>query len=218
MVAAYATRGDMRCDRMVDGRPLRQWLDGYNVRDDGAVINHNMLHPDYMMSITLQLRSFSTQSLAGHPVPEAAAFGTARVYRTLVATKWPSPPYQEPGGTIFRPGKAELYYPEGTDWSIYRFHIYYLADVYAHVLQWDKRLDLPHPAASWMRLRAKRIGQMQQRHADGHFYADGELDRFLPREQTVARKLTEAYLLLWLDAQDELSPVGDWCPRPASVD
>jgi hypothetical protein len=130
---------------VIDGRPVKDWLHGYNVRGDGAVINHGILHPDYATSITSVSRAYLTLPLVRKQVPESADFNAAWIYRTLVVNEWPSPPYKPPGGTIYLPGKAEIYYPNGTDWTTYNYADYYLTDVNAHVLGWDK--GLPHAAA-----------------------------------------------------------------------
>ena len=42
---------------------------------------------------------------------------------------------------MYIPGKAELYYPMGTDWSRFRFGVYYRADTYADLFGWDKEID-----------------------------------------------------------------------------
>jgi hypothetical protein len=208
MLSAYAYKSDLENKRVVDGKPVKDWLRGFNVRNDGAVINHGLVHCDYMCCITLQLRGLVTQSLAGQTVSEAVDFNASRVYRTLVMQKWPSPPYRKPGGTMYVPGKASVYYPKGTDWSGYRFDIFYLFDVYAHLFQWDK--NSPHKASAWMRVRAEEILQMQKRHPDGKMFAKREFDKFPGREQLTAWLFADAYLLFWLDEQKAFSPKGNW--------
>lgn len=208
MVSAYALEEDMRSETVLDGRAVKDWLDGYNVRKDGAVINHNRLHPDYMTVVFLNLRANLTQSLVGQPVPEAADFRAEFMYRTLATRKWPSPPYKQPGGTIFVPGSAEVYYPQGTDWDKCRVVTYYRLDVCAHIFGWDR--GLPHPASHWMRLRADEILARQSRHPDGHIYGVGEFERLVPREQDAVWLLTDCFLLQWLHARRALSPKGNW--------
>jgi len=208
MLSAYAYESDLENNTMVDGKTVKDRIRGFNVRGDGAVINHGLVHCDYMSCITLQLRGLVTQSLAGQTVSEAVDFNAVRVYRTLVMQEWPSPPYRDPGGRMYLPGKAAVYYPTGTDWSEYRFDIFYLLDVYAHLLQWDK--DLPNRASSWMRLRAEKILQMQSRHPEGKMFAKGEFDRFPGREQLAAWQFADAYLLFWLHEQKLIAPKGNW--------
>lgn len=89
--------------------------------------------------------------------------------------------------------------------------MYYGMDVYAHVLNWDKGLP---PAKEWIKQRAARILTMQARHPDGHMYAQGEFDKFKPREQFAANALAQAYLLLWLNAHGALGKRGNWLADP----
>jgi hypothetical protein len=49
MVSAFSLKKDMEANKTVlDGKAVKDWLKGYNVREDGAVINHAIVHPDYM--------------------------------------------------------------------------------------------------------------------------------------------------------------------------
>ena len=208
MASAYAMKADMEDDTVVDGKPVLKWLDGYNVRDDGVLVNHGFFHPDYMTCVKLKLRAVLTQSLVGGPVPETAEFGAERVYRVFTGRRWPSPPYEPPGGTIYVPGRAEVYYPKGTDWFAGRVVIYHLLDVYADVLGW--KADAEHTPAYWARLRADRILQRQREHADRAVYGPGEFTRHVPREQDAAWGLADAFLLQWLRARRALSRRGNW--------
>jgi hypothetical protein len=209
MISAFARQADMQSNTtVIDGRPVKEWLKGYNIRDDGALVNHNLIHCDYMTTFSMNLRSFLVQSLAGQIVPQSADFNAAVVYRTLVDRVWPSPPYKAPGGTMYIPGKVEVYYPEGTDWSNYRFDIFYGIDSYAYVLGWDK--DWKHKASDWMRLRARRILEMQARHPDGRMFAKGEFDKYIGAEQMTCWVLADTFLLHWLHELHALSTQANW--------
>ncbi|HUT91994.1 MAG TPA: hypothetical protein VMY37_21035 [Thermoguttaceae bacterium] len=212
MVSAYALEEDLKSEAVVDGKPVKDWLHGYNVRADGAVINHHILHPDYMTCIKFNLQAHNLQSLAGQTVPEAADFRAEFIWRTLAAKKWPSPPNHPPGGAIYVPGQAEVYFPQGTDRFVGRVACYYVIDTWACVLGWNQ--DLPDSPASWMRLRADAIVRNQERHADRRLYADGELTSFVPREQNDFKRIADAYLALWLHARGSLCPTGNWLAQP----
>ncbi|MFH1268599.1 MAG: hypothetical protein ABIK89_22980 [Planctomycetota bacterium] len=54
MASAYARKQDMQDETVLDGKPLADWLDGYNVREDGVVVNHGFFHPDYMTCAGVQ--------------------------------------------------------------------------------------------------------------------------------------------------------------------
>ncbi len=210
MVSAYSRPSDQtRETPTVDGKPPAAWLDGYNIREDGIVINHGLIHNDYMTAIShCQMQAFLLCSLARRPAPESADFNFEVVYRALVTHVFDSPPYEAPGGTMYIPGSPEQYYPQGTDWSRHRFACFYNMDTLAHVLGADR--DLPHRAADWLPLRAERMLQMQRRHADGRMYADGEFDRYPGREQMVFWMTTDACMMQWLAAQDAVSPQANW--------
>jgi len=239
-ISAYARKSDMnRTEPILDGKSPKQWLRGYNVREDGIVINHNLVHPDYMTCIaSSQMHGFSTFSLAGVPVPETTDFNFDLIYKTLIEKRFDRPPnwkpgekmyipgkrrevqYREydqgsnekPGRTMYAPGRAEVYYPQGTDWSLLFLHIHYNMDIYAAVLKYDdKRAEM---AKEWIRLRCEKILAMQSRHADGHMYAEGEFDRYPGREQMVLWKLGDSYLFLWLAARDALSEKANWLEPP----
>ncbi|NLY03055.1 MAG: hypothetical protein GXY83_43945 [Rhodopirellula sp.] len=208
MVSSYSLPADMDSDTVLDGKPLRQWLEGYNMREDGALINHNILHPDYMTCVNLKLHAYLLQSLARQTVSETAEFRADFVYRTLVTKRWESPPYKAPGGTIYVPGQGEVYYPQGTDWFKGRLVIYYLFDTYAHVLGFGG--DLPVPAADWMRLRADAILARQESHGDRRIYNPGEFSNFPAREQSDAMGIAQALLLQWLRVRGAVAPRGNW--------
>jgi hypothetical protein len=103
---------------------------------------------------------------------------------------------------MYIPGKVELYYPQGTDWSKYRVDIYYLLDVNVHLLGLDK--GLKHKAIDWLRLRAARIEAMQSRHNDGKMYAREEFTTYPGCEQMAAWQLSDAYLFFWLHSRKSI--------------
>ncbi|MGQ9648622.1 MAG: hypothetical protein ACUVXJ_00760 [Phycisphaerae bacterium] len=209
MISAFAREEDMKSNTMViDGRPVKEWLKGYNIREDGALVNHNIIHCDYMTTVTLNLHALIVLSLARQPVPQSADFNAAIVYRSLVEQKWTSPPYKPPGGTMYVPGKVEVYYPEGTDWSNYRVDIFYWIDCYAHLLGWDEALS--NRAGDWMRLRAAKILEMQARHPDGRMFAKGEFETYGGAEQMTCWVMADAFLLHWLHDAQALSRQADW--------
>lgn len=209
-VSAYSLESDMhRAEPLIDGRAPRDWLRGYNVRADGIVINHGLVHNDYMASIAhLQMGGLTVFPLAGLPAPESIDFNFATIYRTLVTKRFESPPWEAPGGTMYIPDSPEQYYPQGTDWSRYRYACFYGMDTIADILGYDE--GLPHRAAHWRELRARRILEMQSRHPDGRMYADGEFDRYPGREQMIFWMIADAHLLQWLADRNALTGKANW--------
>jgi len=205
MISAYATERDWRANETVlDGKPVKDWLNGFNAREDGMVLNHDLgfVHPDYAVAMTMNLWAYLACSLANTAVPETAQHNGALIYRTLNTKIWAAPPYEAPGGTIYRKGKPAIYYPRGVDWSTCDVSPYYLMDAWAHVLGWDE--GLPTPAAEWMRLRADEMLRMQARHTDRRMFAPGEYDTYEGAEQWVSWCTADAFLALWLDSQNAL--------------
>ena len=209
LISAYSVQADMlRNEPILDGKSPMEWLEGYNLREDGIIINHNILHNDYMSSIAhLQMSGFLVFSLALQPVPQTLDFNFGLIYKTLVSKEFKSPPYKQPGGTMYIPGSPEQYYPEGTDWSSYRYACFYGLDVLADVLGYDK--DLPR-ASVWRKLRAERILELQSRHTDGRMYQEGEFDNYWGKEQMVFWMISDAHLLQWLADREAISEKQNW--------
>jgi hypothetical protein len=147
-------------------------------------------------------------------VPAAAYFNVDRTYAALtdlVFTPGPNPndgtgANLPPGGTIYRPGSAELYYPQGNDWGTNRIMNFVFADVVAHTLHLDGRSTVK--AAEWERLHATAALAMQARFTDGRTYATDAEDKFHSRDGWVALRATASCLLKWMAAQGE-PPVSD---------
>ncbi len=89
MTSAYATERDVNSERVVDGRPLRQWLSGPNAFPDYTVENHGFVHADYMTAISEKVRSAISYRLAGEPVPEAVTFNAMQVLDALMRLSLP---------------------------------------------------------------------------------------------------------------------------------
>ena len=105
-------------DRTVvySGKPLREWLPGSNVNEDGTVINHNIVHPDYyMMAGLFESTPIIWYSLAGQPVPRSGLFNNDVIYNALANLRFTpgemvnGKPVRPPGGNDFSPDSADVY-------------------------------------------------------------------------------------------------------------
>ena len=103
MISAYATPDDVASDRVVDGRPLRDWLRGANAFPDGAVENHGLVHPDYIAAVSEMVRSAIAYRLAGAPCPAAATFGADRVLKLLLRMNLPDGNHLYVQGSDYHP-------------------------------------------------------------------------------------------------------------------
>lgn len=90
MISAYATQQDVASSKLVDGKPLKDWLRAPNALADYTVENHGFIHPDYMAAVSEQVRSAICYRLAGEPVPEAVTFNAAKVYEVLTVLNMPA--------------------------------------------------------------------------------------------------------------------------------
>ena len=166
-------------------------LKGSNINMDGTVVNHGIIHPDYMASYAEMLVKYQlVASSTGTPVPYEGLHNFRTVWGGLTRTYFSPRRYQSPGGTIFRyntkgaptPG---VYYPQGTDWSTKRR--FNLAETCVEVWaqQFDNRRSYGFAAADLQ----YTIWQ-QNRFGDGHIFAKGET-RFTEEEQFAAASLAE---------------------------
>ena len=219
MVSSYSRPADLQRADRVNGRPVRDWLNGSNIFDDGTLVNHSRIHPDYFTSIAQVAGAPVAYGLAGLPTPRAAFFNADLVYDALVDHSFGSPPYGAPGGTIYlrdATGRATsgIYYPQGNDWGTSRQLHFLLLDTLADAYGFDRRASVP--AAEWAAAHASRALEMQARFTDGRTYGAGSEDTYAGREEWVALLAGRAYLTRWLAHNDRLRVTDRAFPvRPA---
>ncbi len=105
MVTAFAAPQDLGQDRIVDGKPLNEWLRGANVHRDYTLENHNLFHLDYLATYGLNVENAVAYGLAGLPLPESALFNAANCRAV---------------SELFTLPTGCMMYPMSTDWSLYR--------------------------------------------------------------------------------------------------
>ena len=208
MVSSFARPSDLSNQSVLDGKTVANWVHGYNAYENGFVENHGFIHDDYMATTGLTIEPFITQSLAGQAVPQAAGFNGNVVYNAMATV-----PVGSQQKTMFQRGQQgsyvpDVYYPQGTDWSLYRYDIFFEMDAYADLLGYDSGKS--YDAMGWGQTRLDRILEMQARFSDGHLYAAGEFDTWATREPYALQTLTNVWMINWLDAQDAISPQGNW--------
>ena len=114
MITAYAAPQDLGSSRVVDGKPLSQWLVGANIHRDYTVENHGFFHPDYLISYYMSVINMIPLTLAGEPLPEAPLFNARQardIYQFMAL----------PSGWTF--------YPQSTDWNNYRTDVEIMAQM-----------------------------------------------------------------------------------------
>jgi hypothetical protein len=203
MMSAFARPADTTRTALVNGRSVADWLYGSNINDDGIVINHSILHPDYMVTISENNFAGLTNSLARRPTPAAAFHNCDLVYGALVDHNFvagssypPGGTIDPPGGTIYRDGSADLYYPQGNDWGTGRRMHVALTDVQAQAFGFETRAS--QRGGVWEPLHAQRVLDMQKLNADRRTYASAGQDTYAGREEWVAAHAAQAYLTKWI--------------------
>ena len=192
-VSSYAHPGDVESDAVINGKPLREWLGGSNTEENYMVVNHNLVHPEYTSRTGLNLSNAAVLTLGGQPVPEGIFFNSDKVYRAVVEVEFAAPPYAAPGGTSYKPGTAEIYFPQGSDWGTCRYFVLGPWDAMIHAYGLDAGLS--HNGAYWENLHSGKAKELQDRFDDGRMFADTKEAAHLDgTEQIVA---FEAALAIW---------------------
>ena len=80
-MSAYSRPSDLRNETLIDGKPVREWIKGSNMAEDGVLINHRMVQPDYIAcDAELRGNTANVASLAGQRIPESTFFNSKLVY------------------------------------------------------------------------------------------------------------------------------------------
>lgn len=167
---------------------------GSNVNPDGTVTNHDIIHPDYMASVgEMQAKYLLTTAWSRTGLPWECSNRFVNVWQALTVRKFPVGVYWRPGGVIYRVGRrgvatANIYYPQGSDWSRKRKHTFALMDVTVFVAGQNS-------GYKWGKAHLTALLGQQARHKDGHILNRGE-SRFMEEEQFGAACTAEMVELL----------------------
>jgi hypothetical protein len=212
---------------VVNGHSLSYWLKGSNNYDDATLVNHSIVHPDYMLFPIETGLGVVTQSLARKSTPYADVRG-GLYYKALVDQPWtPGPKPAEynidstvtrsvasPGGAIYHSTDTtatnftDIYYPMGDDWGpATRINYLTMDVVYSSVSTQYGELDslASSGGAHWGPYHAAKILNMQARFTDGHTYLNAGEQSYAGREEQVAQDAAESYLIRFLAANVAIS-------------
>jgi len=207
-------------DKVVNGKKLCDWLEGSNAYDDGVVVNHNMIHPDYMAASGGNLFNACVLTLGGLPTPAGIFNGVARTYNALVNVKFDEnyalprdtkelglhePPVGVYGRTIYSYADAGctqkshvFYMPQGNDWGNVRQATMGGFDAMVNAF------GLGTPCApEWENIHFLAAKKMQARFTNGSMYGSGEIENFAPRQEQACLELAQAVFAKWTVAQKE---------------
>jgi hypothetical protein len=224
-VSTYSCESDLSSSQLIDGKPLKDWLKGFNSFPDGVLVNHKIVHPDYMSSYA-QIWLVVPHSLARQNIPQSTIFNFDRVYRALTEIEFVAgeAPYgtgkiHPPGGTIYRRTTdggydGNVYYPQSNDWTLEVTDGYLNADLVAEWLGLDR--GKPFDSMGWARARLKAIVALQNRPShDGNISEAKDSVRPSPRgvDEDFFRSNAVAWLQWCLMQHERMSPIADyWGP------
>ncbi len=224
-LAHNAIPADLADTVPVNGTVPAEFLTGTNMLPDGTIINHGILHPNYMVSAASSLYgSFALASLGGIEVPVAAERHADLIWTALTDRDFRpgSSPYARggralpPGGTIYPwPASADIYYPQGTDHQAPRIEDKAIFDICAYRYGWD-RASRPG-AGYWAVQHLTRQIELQARFTTGQTYGPGE-GGSVGAECVVAQNLAHGLLtIIAPPAKMSTAGVVDTSSYPAAV-
>ena len=210
-VAAYATLSDMSSGAVVNGYSLADRLDGANAYDDGTVENHQVIQPDYMTNIQQNWWAADFAGLAGRKVPVAALHNAALLYGAFTRVQFTpgsaSPangaPYADPGGTIYRPGSNDIYFPQPTIWGSSRRAHFVSFDAHALAYGLDSAAGWPAGEALAQHVAGQKALVASDGSGDGRTYSfdpptANQQDSYNGREEYAASQLAAGWLALYV--------------------
>ena len=194
-LSAFARPSDRMSRKTINGMRLDTTLRGSNVDEYGIVINHHILHPDYLTTVLHNATNAWIYALAGQKMPRASLFNGGLVYRTMAEH-----PVGD-GRTMYVRGDrgeatSRMYYPEGNDWGGQRQGCFLAMDVMAMVFGWDRGMS--PSARDWALARTREMLRMQARDTTGQYYQRKEEDLYPAREEWIAYHIGYCYLGLWM--------------------
>ena len=187
-LVAYATPSQVGTDPRITGS---------NANSDGTVTNHHIIHPDYMLGEAEAIIKYKL--VAAHTGTAVAPEGLNNrltIWRGLTRHWFSTSTYRRPGGTIYRSDRnghaiADIYYPQGTDWSYSRKFNAAVMDIVNFTDNVDSK------ASSWARQHLLFTLRQQARYSDGRIFSSGET-QFAEEEQFAAASAAESVQLLIL--------------------
>ena len=204
LVSATAMPEDVGSEKTVDGKKVGELISGSNVDEDGTVVNHDLVHIDYMATILEEMGdTIVIYKIAGAPVPEAAVFNLDRIYRGLIEVDLGKFDQKLAGRNFYLRDEngqptGDTTMPGENDWGKPGYAIYYLCDVMADTLGLDADVEEACKARVWAGLHFEKLCGQLRRETDGRvtgqFFRPGE-NYFVSGELFMMHNLAEAWIL-----------------------
>ncbi len=169
-IAAFSRPGDLTKTQSVNGVNVALRLPGTNANEDGTVTNHGIVNPDYTQNVQHLWWAATLLRASKIPVPAAYFYNADIVYRALSVVEFSSPPYSQPGGTVYKP-LGQIYYPMGISWGVRRPATFVGVDGFANVYSAPDT-----KAGEFLAAHARDTRALQLRWTDGHIYAEGNTE------------------------------------------
>ncbi|MEM1084668.1 MAG: hypothetical protein AAGI48_11210 [Verrucomicrobiota bacterium] len=192
-LSAYCTPEDIESDQIIDGVKMKDVLKGSNVNSDGTVVNHGVVHPDYMSAIMFNVCNVWVNQMAGVEPLGSSLHNGNLTYAALTVNKYKGKSmYQSSNG---KPS-FELHYPEGASWGAQRQANFWLLDIMADQFDWaDGQKIRP---LDWAQVRSTEMLRMMHRDTTGQYYQAKSEDGFESREEWIGQHLMWGYIGFWL--------------------
>ncbi len=105
VISSYLRPADVKSEKIVDGKPLKDQFNGANIYDDFTLENHHIIHPDYMAAWVISMHLAFDYTMTGRKPLDAFIHNIEGIYEQM---KW----FLLPDGGFL--------YPNGQDWRVYR--------------------------------------------------------------------------------------------------
>lgn len=191
-IIGWSMPSDIGKDKLINGYSLTN-LNGYNYNDDGSTVNHNIIHPQYMIAFeTSVLDALAIFAYKGIIAPSAMLFNKTKIAQSLHNNQYDER-YSEGGGTIYQPCREDIYYPEGNDWGEMLTVTFAALDSCVVSLGIDPTSDW----RQWYNLHINKVKYGQSRFTDGRIYAEGEHSYGAPGSEINASQNISVAMMLY---------------------
>lgn len=189
-LASWARPSDITNTTVIHGAPVSKWINGSNIEQNGAIINHSRVAPDYSTLIYQNMDAVLVNSLAGQPTQKATIALLAPVYAAFRSVNYTgTAPNLAPGGPVYMNNSATIYYPQANDWGSGQMLPFALVDAQTAAYGIGGS-----SAPIYEALHANAQLAMQARFTDGRTYANNTEYRYVGREEHIAQQAAQLFL------------------------
>jgi hypothetical protein len=196
-LSAWAKPSDDTNSTVVNGASVASWIGdgGSNILGNGILYNHNRIAPDYSTLIYQNMQDILVSALADQPAPQAVTTLVGPVYASFTRTSFADPPYDSPGGTVYKAGSSVIYYPQGTDWGAGEYLPFALVDAETAAFGVGTSSN-----ATYENVHAEKELLLQAKNSDGSTYnaSTNPTYVYVGREEHVAQLSALLYLTMFV--------------------